>query len=45
MFTKELTELAMLFLGISPPRGTRFAAAGAMHQVRWIAKAIYTLKV
>lgn len=42
---RELLELTMVFLGASHPLGTRFRAPGAMHQARWMAKAIYTFKV
>lgn len=42
---RELLELAMIFLGSSPPRGIRFAAPGAMHHARWMAKVIYTFKI
>ena len=42
---REVMELAILFLGSTPPRGVRFRAPGAIHQARWIAKVIYTFKV
>jgi len=42
---RELLELVLIFLGAEPSRGRHFAAPGAMHQARWMAKVIYTFKV
>ena len=42
---RELLELTIIYLGGVPPRGIRIMAPGAMHQARWMAKAIYGLKV
>lgn len=42
---KELLELIVVFLGGKPRRGIHFRAPGAMHQARWMAKAIYALKM
>ena len=46
---KELLELTIMCLGGEPqPRkgkGKHFMQPGAMHQARWMAKAIYTLKM
>lgn len=42
---RELLELTMLFLGSPPPRGIHFHAPGAVHQGRWMAKAIYAIKI
>ena len=42
---RELLELTIMYLGGVPPRGIRIMAPGAMHQARWMAKAIYGLKV
>ena len=42
---KEFLELIIIFLGGTPPRGIKFAKLGAMHLARWIAKAIYCLKI
>lgn len=42
---RELLELIVVFLGGEPHRGIRFRAPGAMHQARWMAKAIYALKM
>lgn len=42
---RELLELAILFLGAVPSRGVIFRAPGPMHHARWMAKAIYVLKV
>lgn len=41
---KELLQLCLLFLGGSAGE-TRFRAPGAYHQARWMAKAIYTIKM
>lgn len=38
-------ELAFIFLGGIPPRGIRFKTPGAVHHARWLAKAIYCLKI
>ena len=42
---RELLELTIIYLGGVPPRGIRIMAPGAMHQARWMAKAIYVLKI
>jgi len=42
---KELFELALIFFGVAPPQGIHFKAPGAMHHARWMAKAIYTIKI
>lgn len=42
---QELLELTQIFIGITPPRGIRFRFPGAYHHVRWMAKAIYCLKI
>jgi hypothetical protein len=42
---RELLEITLIFLGITPPRGIRFVAPGAMHQARWMSKIIYTFKI
>ncbi|KAK4295407.1 hypothetical protein Pmani_032022 [Petrolisthes manimaculis] len=42
---RELLELTIIFLGAVLPQGIHFAAPGAMHQARWMAKVIYTFKV
>lgn len=42
---RELLEITLIFLGITPPRGIRFMAPGAMHQARWMSKIIYTFKI
>lgn len=41
----ELLEIILIFLGKTPPRGIKFRAPGAMHQARWMARAIYCLKI
>lgn len=38
-------ELIIIFLGGSPPRGIKFTKPGALHLARWMAKAIYCLKI
>lgn len=42
---KELLELIIIFLGGVPPQGIHFRAPGAYHLARWMAKAIYCLKI
>lgn len=42
---RELLELVVIFLGDIPPRGISFRAPGAFHHARWMAKAIYSLKM
>lgn len=42
---KEFLELVIIFLGGSPPRGIKFTKPGALHYARWMAKAIYCLKI
>lgn len=42
---RELLELTIIYLGGVPPRGIRIMAPRAMYQARWLAKAIYGLKV
>lgn len=42
---KEFLELIIIFLGGVPPRGIKFVRPGAMHLARWMAKAIYCLKI
>jgi len=42
---RELLELAIVFVGGTPPRGVHFRAPGAIHHARWMAKAIYALKM
>jgi len=41
----ELLELSVVFLGGTPPRGIRFRYPGAIHHARWMARAIYSLKM
>lgn len=41
----EFLELACIFLGETPPRGIKFKKPGANHHARWLAKAIYSLKM
>ena len=42
---RELLELTLIFLGVTPPRGVKFMAPGAFHQARWLSKAIYSIKI
>ncbi|GBP21071.1 hypothetical protein EVAR_11102_1 [Eumeta japonica] len=42
---KELLDLLCIFLGGTPPGGIKFKAPGAAHHARWLAKAIYCLKI
>lgn len=42
---RELLELIMIFLGDIPPRGILFRVPGTIHHARWMAKAIYSLKM
>ncbi|KAL4113207.1 hypothetical protein QTP88_016873 [Uroleucon formosanum] len=42
---RELLELTIIFLGGVPPRGLSFKIPGAIHHARWMAKAIYCLKM
>ena len=42
---KELIQLCLIFLGGSEASAVSFRSPGAFHQVRWMAKAIYCLKL
>ena len=42
---KELLHLSLLFLGGWTEGKFKFRAPGALHQARWMAKAIYALKI
>ena len=42
---REFLELVIIFLGGTPPRGISFRGPGAFHHARWMAKAIYCLKI
>ena len=42
---RELLELSLIYMGRIPPRGIHLVAPGAIHQARWMAKAIYLLKL
>lgn len=42
---RELLELSIMFLGDVPEKGVSFKAPGGMHRARWMAKAIYSLKI
>lgn len=42
---RELLELSIIFLGGTPERGIRFQYPGAIHRARWMARAIYCIKM
>jgi len=42
---REFLELVIIFLGGIPSRGVRFAMPGAIHHARWMANALYSLKI
>ena len=42
---REFLELAVIFLGGTPPRGIHFHAPGAVHRARWMARIIYCYKM
>ncbi|KAE9521836.1 hypothetical protein AGLY_017771 [Aphis glycines] len=42
---RELLELTIIFLGGVPSQGLSFKIPGAIHHARWMAKAIYCLKI
>lgn len=42
---RELLELSIIFLGGTPGRGIRFRYPGAIHRARWMARAIYSIKM
>ena len=42
---KEFLKLALLFLGVVPPRGVRFLAPVAYYYARWMSKALYAIKI
>ncbi|XP_015124642.1 uncharacterized protein LOC107046530 isoform X2 [Diachasma alloeum] len=42
---REFLELVVLFLGGKLAKGYRFRALGPIHHARWMAKAIYSLKI
>ena len=42
---EELLQLTVIFLGATPPKGIRFRYPGAVHRARWMARAIYAIKM
>lgn len=42
---KELLELTLIFLDLVPHDKVKFKKPGAFHHARWMAKAIYSLKI
>ena len=42
---RELLELAIIYLGGTPPRGIRFMQPGAINRARWMARVIYSIKI
>lgn len=41
----EILELSIIFLGGVPPKGIKFRYPGAIHRARWMARAIYSIKM
>lgn len=42
---REMLELVLIYLGITPHNEVHFMAPGAIHQARWMAKVLYTMKI
>jgi len=42
---RELLELTIIFLGGVPSRGVSFRVPAGLHRARWMAKAMYSLKI
>lgn len=42
---REMAELSLIILGKVPPRGIHWSRPGAIHQARWMARNIYSLKM
>jgi hypothetical protein len=42
---KKLLKLTILFLGEKPQNGIFFKVPGSVNHARWMAKALYTLKI
>jgi len=42
---QEVMQLVLIFLGRKQLRGVTLRASVPMHQARWMAKAIYSLKI
>jgi len=42
---RELLELTITVLGGCPPRGFKFIRPGALHRARWMARALYGIKI
>lgn len=42
---KEFIQLSLIVLGRTPPKDTFFKVPGAIHHARWMAKAIYCIKI
>lgn len=42
---KELLDLVIIFLGGIPAKGVSFRQPAGLHRARWMAKAIYALKI
>ena len=42
---RELVELSVIFLGGDKEKKQKIRPPGAMHQARWMARAIYSLKI
>jgi hypothetical protein len=42
---REIAELTVIVLGGIPPRGIHWSRPGAIHQARWMARNIYSMKM
>ena len=42
---REFIEVSIIFIGGTPSRGIHFMRPGPIHQARWMAKAIYCIKI
>jgi len=42
---RELLELTVIFMGATPAKGVSFKRPAGLHRARWMAKAIYCLKI
>ncbi|KAG0717582.1 hypothetical protein GWK47_054119 [Chionoecetes opilio] len=42
---REMAELTLIVLGDTPPRGIHWSRPGAIHQARWMARNLYSMKM
>ncbi|KAK8405417.1 hypothetical protein O3P69_001753 [Scylla paramamosain] len=42
---KEMAELTVIVLGGTPPHGIHWSQSGAIHQARWMARNLYSMKM